>query len=295
MRFRFPFEGPLVRGTLLRRYHRFLSDLRLDDGRIVEAHCVNSGAMEGLVRPGSTVWALEKPDAPKLRWVWELSEHPGFLGDPTSRCLVGANTHRPNQIVKALLEARAIPELGDFDAFHPERKYGESSRIDFLLESSTGAHYVEVKNVHLVYPDRLAYFPDSKSDRATKHLEELGRLAEEGQRATVLFLVQRDDARAVRPSDAHDPTFARAARRARERGVRFLALRVRPTLEGYVVEKELLPVDLEPYGTEALAPWRAEERRFAGWERPPKAEARPAVSKAPRSRKRRAAPPHVES
>lgn len=277
MRFHHPFEGPLVPATLVRRYHRFLSDLRLADGRVVEAHCVNSGSMEGLVRPGAPVWALEKPGDGKLRWVWELSEHPGFPGVPNSRKLVGANTNRPNQVVKAMLAARVLPELGEYSTFFPERKYGENSRIDFLLEDGQGGHYVEVKNVHLVYPDGIAYFPDSKSERATKHLDELVHLVESGKRATVLFFVQRDDARAVRPSDPHDPAFAKAARRAKAAGVGFLGLRVRPTFEGYVVERDPLPVDLEPYGTEVLAPWRAEERRFCGWERPPKkAAAEPA-------------------
>jgi len=270
MRFFHAFERPLFRGTLLRRYHRFLSDLRLDDGRVVAAHCANSGSMEGLVRPGSPVWAMEKPSDGKLQWVWELSEHPGFPGDPDARCLVGANTNRPNQVVKALLEARVLSELGPYSAFYPERKYGENSRIDFLLEDGNGGHYVEVKNVHLVYPDRIAYFPDSKSERATKHLEELSSLVRQGKKASVVFFVQREDATAVRPSDPHDKAFAHAARAAKEVGVTFLALRVTPTLEGYRVEKETLPVDLAPYALEPLAPWRADERKFCGWERPPK-------------------------
>lgn len=270
MRFFFPFERPLVPATLLRRYHRFLSDLRLVDGRVVEAHCVNSGSMEGLVRPGGRVWAMEKPDAPKLRWVWELSEHPDLPGQ-----WVGANTNRPNGVVKAMLAAQALPELGPYEAFFPERKYGANSRIDFLLEDGKGGHYVEVKNVHLVYRDRKAYFPDSKSERATKHLEELVALVRQGRRATVLFFVQRGDATSVRPSDLHDPAFASAARHAQSEGVRFIGLRIEPTVEGLGVHAETLPVDLAPYATEPIAPWRTEERRFAGWERPPKAAVAP--------------------
>jgi sugar fermentation stimulation protein A len=275
MRFFHPFERPLVPATLVRRYHRFLSDLRLENGTVVEAHCVNSGSMEGLVRPGAPVWAMEKPGAGKLRWVWELSEHPGFEGRPDTRAWVGANTSRPNVVVKAMLAAHALPELGPYDRFAAEKKYGENSRIDFLLESGGSSHYVEVKNVHLVYPDGVAYFPDSKSERATKHLDELSKLVAEGHRATVVFFVQRDDAVRVRPSDLHDPAFAAAARRAAAAGVRFLGLRVKPTLEGLVVAEAILPVDLLPYDTTPLAPWRTEERRFCGWERPPKKAAAP--------------------
>jgi sugar fermentation stimulation protein A len=270
MRFFHPFERPLVPATLVRRYHRFLSDLRLENGTVVKAHCVNSGSMEGLVRPGAPVWAMEKPGTGELRWVWELSEHPGFAGRPDTRARVGANTSRPNVVVNAMLAAHAIPELGPYDLFVAEKKYGENSRIDFLLESGGSSHYVEVKNVHLVYPDGVAYFPDSKSARATKHLDELSKLAAEGHRATVVFFVQRDDAVRIRPSDLHDPAFAAAARRAAAEGVRFLGLRVKPTLEGLAVAEALLPVDLLPYDTTPLARWRAEERPFSGWERPRK-------------------------
>ena len=42
------FPSPLIRGTLIERYKRFLADVRLDTGETVTATCPNTGSMLGL-------------------------------------------------------------------------------------------------------------------------------------------------------------------------------------------------------------------------------------------------------
>jgi sugar fermentation stimulation protein A len=255
-----PFHAPLVEGRLVRRYHRFLADVDLGD-RVVTAHCVNSGRMEGLVSAGLPVWLSPAANpARKLAWTWELVEVDGVL--------VGANTAIPNTLVGAMLRERALAGFRAHRGVTPEAAHGPHSRVDFSVTMREGEHLVEVKNCHLVYPDARGYFPDSVSERGTKHLRELAAHARKGGKATVIFTVQRADAESLRPSDVHDPDFAKAARRAAKAGVRFRALRVVPTLEGLRVEGEI-PVDLERYALD-------EPRRFAqalaatsGWERPP--------------------------
>jgi sugar fermentation stimulation protein A len=132
---------------------------------------------------------------------------------------------------------------------------------------------VEVKNCHLVYPDGRAYFPDSISERATKHLRTLAAEARRGLRATVLFVVQREDARSLRPSRLHDPAFFDAATRARAAGVRFRALRARPDDAG-LTALDTIPVELAAYDTTAHVGWRAALKPWSGWERPPKGPSR---------------------
>lgn len=258
-RFILPWRAPLTEAVLLRRRKRFLADVRLHDGREVTAHTPNSGAMEGLVRPGARVWLEPASNAArKLPFTWVSMDLDGVR--------VGVDTLRPNALVRAMLAAGALPELGASTGFTPEFVHAPGARVDFRLHTARGPHDVEVKNCHLVYPDGRAYFPDSVSERATKHLRLLTDAVRAGHRATVLFVVQRDDVKAVRPAEAHDPRFAIAAREARRVGVRFRALRCRTTDAG-LEALGMIPVDLAPFHIGRVVAWRAANTSCSGWQR----------------------------
>lgn len=250
-----PRAQPLIPGTLLKRYKRFLCDIELESGEIVVAHCVNTGAMEGITAPGMRVWVSQSDNpARKLKYTWELAEVGGDI--------LGVNTSLPNRIVQQLLRDGQLPWLAHWPQFRPEKKYGEKSRVDFWLTDGSREHFLEVKNCHLVYPDACAYFPDCVSARAAGHLEELLHCcaSESGQvTAEVLFFVQMPNVLRVRPSDVHDSAFAEAARRAHAGGVAFSAIGVRHTAEELVVYGPL-PVDLEPYDLAAVELWRTANR-----------------------------------
>ena len=241
------------------RYDRFIADVALDDGQVVHAHCVNPGRMEGLVVPGARAWVSPVPPESKrkLRWTLELLELDGRL--------VGANTQVPNRIAERLVRDGLIPGLRRFRALEREVRYGENSRIDLMLRGATD-HLVEVKNCHLVYPDGCAYFPDSVSQRAAKHLDELAQQVAAGYRASVLFILQRTDGDRLRPSALHDPAFAEAAQRASAAGVRFRAAQVAPTLEGYRFLRTV-PVHVGAYDAQRLAPYREALAGASGWKR----------------------------
>jgi sugar fermentation stimulation protein A len=215
--------------------------------------------MEGIVRPGARVW-ITPADSPtrKLRYTWSMIEWDGIK--------IGADTSLPNRLVKAMFEARVLHGFRSYNSLTPEYVHAPGSRVDFQLITRGKEHHVEVKNCHLVYPDGCGYFPDSVSERATKHLEILTREAKRGIGATVLFVVQRGDVTCVRPSDAHDPVFGKAARKAAKAGVRFRALKVEPRLDGLYVLGEV-PVDLQPYDMTSIATWRSQGRLFSGWQR----------------------------
>ena len=210
------FPSPLERGRLVQRYKRFFADVILDDGREVTAHCPNPGAMLGLNMPGLPVW-LSVSDSPtrKLPHTLELVEADGGL--------VGVNTMHPNRLVAEALAADAIPELAGYAEIRREVKYGEASRVDFLLTSPDRPPcWLEIKNCHLSRGGGLAEFPDCVAARSLKHLKELSREVEAGARAVMLFVIQRTDCDHFDAAADLDPAYAAGLKAAFGRGVEVL-------------------------------------------------------------------------
>ncbi len=213
------FQTELVPARLIRRYKRFLADCTLEDGREVVAHCANPGSMMGLADPGTKIW-LEPNDDPKkkLKYGWRLVDH-------ENGHFTGVDTSLPNKAVRAALEARQIAPLAGYTTVRPEVKYGENSRIDFMLGANgLPDAYVEVKSVTLCRAPGLAEFPDSVTTRGARHLGELAKVAREGHRAVLLYLVQRTDCTQVAMAQDIDPAYAEAHHAATQAGVETLCI-----------------------------------------------------------------------
>lgn len=211
------FQSPLVRGHLVRRWNRFLSEVVLESGETVRAHYPNPGAMLGLKEPGTPVW-LEPNDDPKrkLRWGWRLVELPGGHW-------AGIDTAVPNKVVGDALRAGQVPELASYRTVRPEVKYGQRSRVDFLLtQEGQPDVYVEVKNVHLRRDADWAEFPDCVTTRGARHLQELSDMVEAGHRAVMVYLIQRTDCTRMRFARDLDPAYGLAFDSAAARGVEAL-------------------------------------------------------------------------
>lgn len=209
------FDSQLTRGTLVKRYKRFLADVELETGEIVTAHCANSGSMRGCAEPGWTVWLSPNtnPKA-KLDWRWEMVD--------CGTSLIGINTSRPNHIVEAAILDGTISELSGYATLKREQKYGKASRIDILLsDSKKGLCYVEVKSVTLKVGDQ-AQFPDAVTIRGTKHLRELMDMVAQGHRAAMVYLVQRSDCSSFAPAADIDPVYRETLIKAANSGVEIL-------------------------------------------------------------------------
>lgn len=226
------YNPSLVSGKLIKRYKRFLSDIELENGSIVTAHCPNPGAMTGLKEPGLKVWLQQQtnPKA-KLKYRWELVE-----ADDT---IVGINTQRPNQIIHQALIGKELEPFKNYDSIKPEVKYGEKSRIDFLLEKKNSSNcYLEIKNVHLKRKTN-AEFPDSVTQRGTKHIKELVHMKELGHQAALLFLVQRNDCDTVSIAKDIDPTYHKTLNWAIEEGLDVYAYCCRVTTNGIMLDRQI--------------------------------------------------------
>jgi sugar fermentation stimulation protein A len=219
------FPSPLARGTLVSRYKRFFADVALDDGTEITAHCPNPGAMLGLNTPGLRAY-VSRSDNPKrkLAWTLELVEADGGL--------VGINTMHPNRLVAEALAADHFPELTGYASHRREVKYGTNSRVDFLLEApGRPPCWLEVKNCHLRRSGTLAEFPDCVAARSLKHLKELTAMVEAGERAVMLFVIQRTDCDAFSVCADLDPAYARGLIEAAVHGVEVLAYACEITTE----------------------------------------------------------------
>jgi sugar fermentation stimulation protein A len=222
----------LIQGVLIKRYKRFMADVKLRNGHVVTAHCPNSGSMKTCSEPGRPVY-LSRSANPnrRLKYTWEM------IRMPTS--LVGVNTSVPNRLVRESILAGKIKSLNNYQSLRTEVKYGRNSRIDILLEDPDRGHcYVEVKNCTLI-EDKEAYFPDAVTSRGLKHLAELEEQVKQGHRGVIFFLIQRMDASSFRPADHIDPAYGAELRRVLKNNVEIIVYDVRLNLERIVINQPI--------------------------------------------------------
>ncbi|MCB9752247.1 MAG: DNA/RNA nuclease SfsA [Myxococcales bacterium] len=253
------FDPPLTRARFLRRYKRFFADVELEDGTTVVTHCPNTGSLRGCLVEGAPV-LIKRAENParKLAWTWVAIELDGVW--------VGVDTSRAEALVVDSLRAGVVPELSGYERVIQQVPYGRSgrSRVDIVL--SRGGHanarvkkprrgeafvddervYVEVKNTTLIYDvrageevSRRAAFPDAVTERGRKHLLELLDVVEKGQRAAIVFSVQRSDCEAFVPADAIDPAWSETLRTVVDQGVEAYALCGAMSPQGIALDRRL--------------------------------------------------------
>ena len=133
---------------------------------------------------------------------------------------VGVNTHRANRIVEDAIISGKIKELGKITECKREVKYGENSRIDFLIKTKNDISiFLEVKNVTLSRKKSLSEFPDAITERGTKHLKELAKLPNKNIKAIMFYLVQRDDCTSFKIAQDIDPSYFDNFEKARKLGI----------------------------------------------------------------------------
>lgn len=220
------FDPPLEPVVLLRRYKRFLADVRRADGREMTVHCPNTGSMRHCVLPGVEQAALVSDSGNGKR----KYRHTLEAVQVAHGHWAGVNTSRTNALVAEALRQGRIPELDPAEGVEREVGFGDS-RFDLTLGERRAPHtFIEVKNVTLGPgpddPDHgVIRFPDSVTERGQKHLVTLMEVVRAGHRAVLFFCVQHDGARVVAPADRVDPRYGQLLRQAAVQGVEVMAWR----------------------------------------------------------------------
>lgn len=220
-----------IEGLFQQRYKRFFADVDVN-GETVVAHVANTGSLKSCLYAGEK--ALISPSqnpARKLKFSLEALQTPWGTW-------VGVNTSWPNVLVKKLFADAKNPDWLHFKSYKPEHKISKETRLDGLLEGSAGQlRFVEIKNVTFATGaceagQGTARFPDAKTERGKKHLDELMNLVSEGHEAEMIFVVQRNDCVEFCPAWDVDPEYAETLLKAVEAGVKVSVWPVHVSKEG---------------------------------------------------------------
>ena len=195
-----------VTARFLRRVNRFIADIELSDGQIVQAHLANTGRMQELLRPG--VAALVRPAKnPARKTAWDLLAV-DYAGSWV--CLAAAWA---NDFMREWLSKGRIAGFYDWKQIEWEKKIG-NSRLDFAVTLQSGERWLlEVKSVNYVI-DGHALFPDAPTTRGRRHVEELLALREQGWQVGIFFVTMGQPVIDVGFNAENDPEFARVMQRA---------------------------------------------------------------------------------
>jgi sugar fermentation stimulation protein A len=223
---------PLIPARFVRRDNRFRVSVEVE-GESTTAHLPNSGRLGELLTPGRELRLASMPD-PRRSTPYDLKlvRYAGVW--------VSVDARTPNPLFAEAFRARRLPGFEDYGHLQPEVTLVDS-RIDFLLTGPAGRLWVETKSVTLV-EEGVARFPDAPTERGRRHLETLVRALERGDRAAVLFVVQRPDAHAFQPHAEADPNFAQTLRQAMAAGVSVMACRCQVS-EYEITLGALIPVE----------------------------------------------------
>jgi len=214
---------PLIEGVLIKRYKRFLADIELESGKVVTAHCANTGPMKGLLAEGSKVrLSISHSPKRKLPFTWEQV---CVLDKNNEEVWVGINTLFANRLIKKVIEKNLLKEIiGEIETITSEVSYGKDkkSRIDFFLtpKSSNPDNrniYIEVKNTTWML-NNIAIFPDTVTKRGQKHLIELKELIPKSK-SVLVPCITRKDAEFFAPGYDADPLYGKLFRESSSAGM----------------------------------------------------------------------------
>lgn len=220
----------LVPAIFIKRNNRFTAGVRLQGGGLTTAFIPTTGRLTSALNPGCQVW-LEAAANPNRKTPYSL-----VLTELPRGGLCSVNAILANKVFKEALQQHELAEF-DYEKIESEVPF-EKSRLDFRLSSAAQTCWVEVKSVTYA-EDGIGKFPDAPTQRGRKHLRELVKLAKAGDRVSVVFIAQREDAQHFMPFKEIDPEFAETLCKVHQAGVEVHAYRCAVRVEGVTIAEEI--------------------------------------------------------
>jgi sugar fermentation stimulation protein A len=206
----------LFQGKFIERPNRFTVIFEIENGSTEIAHLRDPGRLKELLIPGVKLLIKKAHPNPKRKTKYDVIA----VYNQNIWVLINSGFH--SNIADDLIKSGLLMEISSYSIQRREYTYGDS-RIDFILENyNKNKMLLEVKGCTLV-EDGFAKFPDAPTLRGKKHLGELSHSLDEGYKATVLFLIIREDVLEFGPNKIMDPDFSKALIKANKKGVLVIA------------------------------------------------------------------------
>lgn len=253
----------ITQGSFLERPNRFLAYAELA-GKKEVIHVKNTGRCAELLKPGAVIYVQESQN-PERKTKWDL------IAVEKGDRIINMDSQIPNRVVQEWIEEGNLFE--DVRLVKPETTYC-NSRFDLYVETGDKRKiFIEVKGVTLE-ENGVVRFPDAPSERAVKHLEELGHAVKEGYEAYVFFVIQMKGVHYFTPNRDTHPAFCDALKRAQAAGVHVLAYDCEVSADSIEVNEEVPVVLGSPLLKESVEPvvaWYRKHRRDLPWREHPDA------------------------
>ena len=233
---------PLRQGEFGTRTNRFSAVVAIkNENRLV--YVPNTGRLNELLRPGahcflsyqSSISRKTDHDLVLVSLDYSIQE-----AHESNSNLVCIDSRISPLLVWESVWAGSLSEFQGYQSGLKEVKFG-GSRLDLEFNRFDKRLYVEVKSVNLVR-DRIALFPDAPTSRGCRQLKTLVEAIQRGNRAAIVFVVQRSDAEMFSVNHVQDPDFALMLRWAMNQGVEVFAYKCQVTFNDIWITNRI-PVD----------------------------------------------------
>lgn len=206
----------MVKAKFIKRPNRFIAHC-IVNGKEEIVHVKNTGKCKELLIKGCTVY-LQEHDNPNRKTKYSLISV--IKGDR----LINMDSQVPNKVAYEALVNKDIilPGLNEEITYIKAEKTYKSSRFDIYIETENKKAFVEIKGVTLE-EDGVVLFPDAKTERGVKHINELVEASKDGYISYLLFVIQMKGVKYFTPNTKMHKEFADTLKNASLKGVNIIA------------------------------------------------------------------------